>query len=183
MRAIGLMSGTSVDGIDAALVELSGTETDLEVKLLRSETFDYPAALRSQILAVCAGESLSMAAMAQLDDAIAREFAAAAKTIQTAQPDSQPIRFIGSHGQTVFHRPPQTADEQPLGYSLQLGRGSAIAHWSGITTVSNLRVGDLAMGGQGAPLAPRVAYTTRFCTGQAPICGSNGSVSSTPADR
>ena len=156
MRAIGLMSGTSVDGIDAALVELSGTETDLEVKLLRSETFDYPAALRSQILAVCAGESLSMAAMAQLDDAIAREFAAAAKTIQTAQPDPEPIRFIGSHGQTVFHRPPQTANEQPLGYSLQLGRGSAIAHWSGITTVSNFRVGDLAMGGQGAPLVPRV---------------------------
>ncbi len=161
MRAIGLMSGTSVDGIDAALVELSGLETDLRVELLAGETIAYPAALRSQILDVCAGQPLSMAAFAELDDAIAREFARAAQTLRAASPDQAPIAFIGSHGQTVFHRPPaRSASDSSalpdLGYSLQLGRGSAIAHWSGITTVSNFRLGDLAVGGQGAPLVPRV---------------------------
>ncbi|TAD78884.1 MAG: anhydro-N-acetylmuramic acid kinase [Oscillatoriales cyanobacterium] len=152
MRAIGLMSGTSVDGIDAALVELSGQETDLRVELIAAETFDYSATVRSRILQVCAGESLSMAALAALDDAIAQEFAQAALRLR----GDRPVDLIGSHGQTVFHRPPGVSSQQPLGYSLQLGRGSAIAHWSGITTVSNFRVGDLAVGGQGAPLVPRV---------------------------
>lgn len=152
MRAIGLMSGTSVDGIDAALVELSGQETDLRVELLAAETVDYSASVRSRILQVCAGEPLSMAEMAALDDAIAQEFAQAALRLQ----GDRPVDFIGSHGQTVFHRPPTAGPAHPLGYSLQLGRGSAIAHWSGITTVSNFRIGDLAVGGQGAPLVPRV---------------------------
>jgi anhydro-N-acetylmuramic acid kinase len=152
MRAIGLMSGTSVDGIDAALVELSGQETDLQVDLLAAETIEYSPAVRSRILAVCAGEPLPIVEMAALDDAIAREFAQAALRLQ----GDRPVDFIGSHGQTVFHRPPKAAATQPLGYSLQLGRGSAIAHWSGITTVSNFRIGDLAVGGQGAPLVPRV---------------------------
>jgi anhydro-N-acetylmuramic acid kinase len=70
-RVVGLISGTSVDGIDAALVEISGTDIDLNVKLLSGATYPYPDALREQILAVCAGMPLSMAELAQLDDAIA----------------------------------------------------------------------------------------------------------------
>lgn len=150
LRVIGLISGTSVDGIDAVLVELSGSKADLQVNLLRGETYPYPSDLRSQILSVCAGEPLSMQALAELDDAIAEVFAAAALDIQAKQ---APVDLIGSHGQTVYHRPPQGSK---LGYSLQLGRGALIAHLTSITTISNFRAADLAVGGQGAPMVPPV---------------------------
>lgn len=159
MHVIGLMSGTSVDGIDAALVEISGLETDLQVKLLAGATYPYPEALRSQILAVSAGEPMSMVEFAALDDAIAEQFAQAALQIQA---EHAPAELIGSHGQTVYHRPPHKDRElnsrpsSPLGYSIQLGRGAAIAHLTRISTVSNFRVADIAAGGQGAPLVPRV---------------------------
>lgn len=152
MRVIGLISGTSVDGIDAALVDLTGTKADLQVRLVRGETYPYPTALRTQILEVCGGASLSMAEFATLDDAIARTFAEAALALQQGE---QPAELIGSHGQTVFHRPPQP-DGTDLGYSLQLGRGALIAHLTGTTTVSNFRAGDIAVGGQGAPLVSAV---------------------------
>ncbi|MBK1990816.1 anhydro-N-acetylmuramic acid kinase [Sphaerospermopsis aphanizomenoides BCCUSP55] len=154
-RVIGLMSGTSVDGIDAALVEIIGKDLDIKVELLAGETYPYPAKLRERILGICAGEAISMAELAELDDAIATVFAQAAQNIQIGHP---PATLIGSHGQTVFHRPPQRDGEnqQSLGYTLQLGRGSVIAHLTGIATVSNFRVADIAAGGQGAPLVPRV---------------------------
>ena len=82
MRVIGLMSGTSVDGIDAVLVEISGTTIDLRVELMAGATYPYPAQLRSQILAVCGGEKLSMLELAELDDEIAQCFALAAISIQ-----------------------------------------------------------------------------------------------------
>ena len=150
MRVIGLMSGTSVDGIDAALVDISGQELDLQVNLIASQTYPYPDALRDQILAVCAGAPLSIEVLAVLDDAIATQFAQAAQSIQTA---FSPIaELIGSHGQTVFHRPPQNN----LGYTLQLGRGAMIAHQTQTNTVSNFRVADMAAGGQGAPLVSKL---------------------------
>ncbi|MBN3895767.1 MAG: anhydro-N-acetylmuramic acid kinase [Nostoc sp. NOS(2021)] len=183
-RVIGLISGTSVDGIDAALVEISGTEFDLKVELLAGVTYPYPAELRERILAVGAGVAISMAELAEIDDAIAQVFAQAAQNIQIGH---QPATLIGSHGQTVYHRPPKggagqageareqgergremlaphssrakhsaTANSTPLGYSLQLGRGALIAYLTGITTVSNFRVADIAIGGHGAPLVPRV---------------------------
>jgi anhydro-N-acetylmuramic acid kinase len=155
MRVIGLMSGTSVDGIDAALVEISGGLPEeglpLQAQLLAGKTFAYPSELRSQILDVCGGAALSMAAMAQLDDAIAQTFATAAQTI--AQ-EFEAVQLIGSHGQTVFHRPPNL--QQPMGYTLQLGRGALIAQLTGVETISNFRVADIALGGQGAPLVPPV---------------------------
>ncbi|MEH1806085.1 MAG: anhydro-N-acetylmuramic acid kinase [Nostoc sp.] len=177
-RVIGLISGTSVDGIDAALVEISGTELDLKVELVAGATYPYPAELRERILAVGAGVAISMAELAEIDDAIAQVFAQAAQNIQIGH---QPATLIGSHGQTVYHRPPKegaggqesraremlnphglnpsyplTALGTPLGYSLQLGRGALIAHLTNITTVSNFRVADIAIGGHGAPLVPRV---------------------------
>ncbi|WP_448513697.1 anhydro-N-acetylmuramic acid kinase [Parathermosynechococcus lividus] len=152
MRVIGLISGTSVDGIDAVLVELQGRQLDLRVQVLNFCTVPYPPELRQQILAVCAAEPLTMAAWSELDDAIATAFATAALTVQTGYP---PAQLIGSHGQTVFHRPP-TGDR--LGHSVQLGRGELIAHRTGIPTVSNFRAQDIALGGQGAPLVPRVDW-------------------------
>ncbi|WP_404783448.1 anhydro-N-acetylmuramic acid kinase [Altericista sp. CCNU0014] len=150
-RIIGLMSGTSVDGIDAVLVDISGTERDLAVDLIAFETYAYRPALRQQILAVCAGSPLSVEALATLDNAIAQAFAEAAIAIQAEQ--SLKADLIGSHGQTVFHRPPQAGQ---LGYSLQLGRGEVIARATGTKTASNFRAADIAVGGQGAPLVPKI---------------------------
>ena len=143
------MSGTSVDGIDTTLVELSGTDGDLKVNLIAGATYPYPTQLREQILAVCGGAGLSMAEFAELDDAIASQFALAAQKIQLGHSAAD---LIGSHGQTVFHRPPQSQ----LGYSLQLGRGAVIANLTGIPTVSNFRAADIGAGGQGAPLVSKV---------------------------
>jgi anhydro-N-acetylmuramic acid kinase len=174
-RVIGLMSGTSVDGIDAALVDIEGRQTDLTVTLIAAETYDYPDRLRQKILSVCAGEALSMAQLADLDDEIARCFAEAALAIQEESGQSQPgqsqpgqsqpgqsqpgqstATLIGSHGQTVFHRPPTQSIAGDLGYSLQLGRGATIAKLTGLTTIANFRAADIAAGGQGAPLVPLV---------------------------
>jgi anhydro-N-acetylmuramic acid kinase len=157
MLVIGLMSGTSVDGIDAALVEIQGTTTDLQVRLLAGETYAYPPELRQRILAVCGGMALTMAELADLDEAIAACFADAALRLQA---DGQRAELIGSHGQTVFHRPPLAATNsdprsQPLGYSQQIGRGAAIARRTGINTIDNFRAADIAAGGQGAPLVPK----------------------------
>lgn len=154
-RVIGLISGTSVDGIDAALVEIIGTDLDLKVELLAGETYPYPPQLRERILGICAGESVSMLELAEIDDAIAHVFAQAAENIQSGH---APATLIGSHGQTVHHRPPcnKGQNQQSLGYSMQLGRGSMIAHLTKINTISNFRVADLAVGGHGAPLVPRV---------------------------
>ncbi|NEQ36305.1 MAG: anhydro-N-acetylmuramic acid kinase [Okeania sp. SIO3I5] len=149
-KVIGLISGTSVDGIDAALVDVTGGQTNLTVELLAAATYPYPENLPSLILDVCSGASLSMAELAELNDTIAQEFATAALTIN--QKYAKKAELIGSHGQTVYHRPPS----QQLGYSLQLGRGEVIANLTGIPTISNFRAADLAAGGQGAPLVPCV---------------------------
>jgi anhydro-N-acetylmuramic acid kinase len=148
-RVIGLISGTSVDGIDAAMVDITGTESDLQVDWIAGTTYPYSETLRQKILAACAGEPLSMAEFAELDDAIAQAFANAALTLQ----GDSPVDLIGSHGQTLYHRPPQNLQ---LGYSLQVGRGAVIAQLTGIPTITNFRAADIAAGGQGAPLVPKV---------------------------
>lgn len=174
-HVIGLMSGTSVDGVDAVFVKLSGHKTDLQVELLAAETYPYPELLRSRILEVISGRPLCLAKLAQLDDRVANIFAQAALNIQ---PENITADLIGSHGQTVFHRPafqdqhsldpellPTAESGSALGYSLQLGRGAVIAALTGIPTVSNFRAADIAAGGQGAPLVPCVdAYLLRHPT-------------------
>jgi anhydro-N-acetylmuramic acid kinase len=157
VKVIGLISGTSVDGIDAALVEVTGRESDLQVELLQGTTHPYPATIRERILAVCSGKPMSLEEIAILDDAIALEFAIAAEQIQAKYPTAE---LIGSHGQTVYHRPPvyQGANGKlsSLGYSWQIGRGEIIANHTGITTVCNFRRADIAAGGQGAPLVSKI---------------------------
>lgn len=152
MKVIGLMSGTSVDGIDAALVEVGGTENELKIELLAGETYPYPPALRTEILAVCGGKPLTMIELADLDEAIAIQFATAARRIQAGGS----AQLIGSHGQTVYHRPPNTRPTSAIGYSLQLGRGELIANLTGIKTIANFRAADIAAGGEGAPLVPKI---------------------------
>ncbi|CCQ53718.1 MULTISPECIES: anhydro-N-acetylmuramic acid kinase [Crocosphaera] len=150
MYCLGLMSGTSVDSIDAALVKITGKELDLNIELLSGINHDYPDKLRATILEVAGGKPLSMEAYAQLDEAIALCFVEAVDKIKQNHPN---IELIGSHGQTVYHRPP---NQENIGYTLQLGRGEIIANLTGITTVNNFRVADIAAGGQGAPLVSKI---------------------------
>ena len=149
MQIIGLMSGTSLDGIDAALTRIQGPPEFMQLELLGFQTYPYPPVLRQKLLNVCAGKAISLEQLASLDDQVAQAFAAAAMTLQE---QFGPAELIGSHGQTIFHRPPNNN----LGCSWQIGRGEAIAHFTGLPTVSNFRSADLAAGGQGAPLVPKV---------------------------
>jgi anhydro-N-acetylmuramic acid kinase len=104
-----------------------------------------------EILAVCAGEARSLQQICELDDLIAESFAQAAIAISDKS-DRKPD-LIGSHGQTVFHRPPVG---NQMGYTVQLGRGAVIAELTGIKTISDFRVADIEAGGQGAPLVPMI---------------------------
>ena len=157
MRIIGLISGTSVDGVDSVIADIEGEGYDLTVTVLGGQTVAYQPTLRQQILDVCGGARLSLADLATLDDAIAHSFAQAAQTLMAAH---GPADLIASHGQTVFHRPSRTTGElvapSSLGYSVQLGRGALIAALAQCPTVSDFRQADIAAGGEGAPLVPPV---------------------------
>lgn len=150
MHVIGLISGTSADGIDGAAVRISGQGYRVSVDFLGGITVPYAAEVRSQILAAAAGDPFSLEDLANLDDAIAQAFAAVAQQLQDQYGKTD---LIASHGQTVFHRPPQGGT---LGYSLQLGRGEAIADLTNRPVVSSFRQADIAVGGHGAPLVPPV---------------------------
>lgn len=157
MRIIGLISGTSVDGIDAALVDICGSGYDLSLQLVDTCRHPYPDSLRQSILKVCSGQAITLEALAELDDVVGQTFAAAAQALGKAHPS---IDLIASHGQTVFHRPLPLGNQQQgkpgLAYSLQLGRGSVIAELTGLPIINNFRQGDINVGGEGAPLVSLV---------------------------
>ena len=141
---IGLMSGTSSDAIDAALVQFSDTGCELVSTL--AATLDAPIVDRIQ--RAVDGTADRISDISELDALLAQAFADTALRLK-AQARVDQITAIGSHGQTVRHRP-----RGCLPYTVQLGSGSRIAALTGITTVSDFRTADLALGGQGAPLVP-----------------------------
>ncbi|MEO7430676.1 MAG: anhydro-N-acetylmuramic acid kinase [Dokdonella sp.] len=143
---LGLISGTSADGIDAAIVRF---EPHLEV--LATNTSPYPADLRERLLDLAKGHaSISLDDYGHLDVAIGECFATAALCVmRTAGVDARSIAAIGSHGQTVCHRP---TGAHP--FTLQIGDPNVIAERTGVVTVGDFRRADIAAGGQGAPLLP-----------------------------
>jgi anhydro-N-acetylmuramic acid kinase len=144
---LGLISGTSADGIDAALVRF----TDGRPSLVAGLTHPWDETLRQRILAVAQDEiRLDLDAYGQLDVAVGRAFADAAQAVvRKAGVAASDVSAIGSHGQTIRHRP---AGELP--FTLQIGDPSVIAERTGIDTVADFRRADVAAGGQGAPLVP-----------------------------
>ncbi len=146
---LGLISGTSADGIDAALVRF---ENDTP-QLVDALTHPWPDALRSHILAIAQDEArLDLDAYGRLDVAIGQCFAdAAARLLARNEGIRSAVRAIGSHGQTLRHRP---SGEHP--FTLQVGDPSVIAERCGIDVVADFRRADVAAGGQGAPLLPAV---------------------------
>jgi anhydro-N-acetylmuramic acid kinase len=144
---LGLISGTSADGIDAVLVDFE----DDQPHLLHGLTHPWPDELRGEILAVAQGEAqVDLDRLGRLDVAMGRSFADAAQRLlrETAVSPGQ-VRAIGSHGQTLRHRP-----DGDLPFTMQLGDASVIAECCGIDVVADFRRADVAAGGQGAPLLP-----------------------------
>lgn len=157
---IGLMSGTSMDAIDAALVDLS----DSSIRLIHKQAYPLPATLRQRIhQVVIAPEGGSLDEALALDHELGALFARCSlDLLQSSAIPTSRIRALGCHGQTVRHRPsaaPQT--------TLQLGDPNLIAALTGITTVSDFRRADMAHGGQGAPLAP-IFHQALFAQGGQP---------------
>lgn len=148
---LGLMSGTSADGIDAALVRFEGEGRALRCQLVHGRTFAWDEATRTRLVALGQGaDTVSLDALGALDATVALAFAdAALALLQDAGVPRGRVRAIGSHGQTIRHRP--QADPP---FTWQLGDGHVIAERSGIDTVADFRRRDVAAGGQGAPLMP-----------------------------
>jgi anhydro-N-acetylmuramic acid kinase len=150
-RVVGLMSGTSADGTDAALCEISGCGTGTRARVLAHRTLPYPRGLRERIFAL--GEA-DTAELCDMDVLLGEAFAEAARTIcATAGVALEEVDLIGSHGQTAAHRPRSAGK---LGATLQIGESAVIAERTGRPVISDFRVRDMAAGGEGAPLVPLV---------------------------
>lgn len=153
MLIVGLMSGTSLDGADAALVEIDGTSTEeVQWRLRHSVTLPYDDSRRALIHdAILAGTADALCTLhADVGEWLAE---AALRVCADAGVRIEQVDAIGSHGQTVWHRPPENGRR---GATLQLGCPATIAERTGCAVVSDFRTRDVAAGGHGAPLVPWV---------------------------
>lgn len=157
---IGIMSGTSADGVDAALVRARGSGESLSWRLLRHETLQYSVKVRDLILKSSEPGSGDAASLCRLNVLLGELFARAAVHVAAqAGLDLKAVDLIGSHGQTVRHLPdPLTITGIAVRSSLQIGEPAVIAERTGCMTVANFRARDLAAGGQGSPLDSYVDY-------------------------
>ena len=160
LLVLGLMSGTSADGIEAALVRISGAPPNLKSNLEGLASLPIPKPIRQKILQIAEGTPIPAAEISQLNFRLGALFAEAA--ISTCKKLHVPISrldLIASHGQTIFHQgPPIPYLGAATSSTLQIGEPSIIAARTGITTIGDFRPADMAAGGQGAPLVPFADY-------------------------
>jgi anhydro-N-acetylmuramic acid kinase len=156
MRVAGLMSGTSVDGVDVAVVDI----TKQKVKLCAFDVFPYPNALRSEILSLCNIESARLDNVCHCNFVLGEVFAdAIIKLCSQSSISLSSIDLVGSHGQTIYHNPRgKRYSKKTIHSTLQIGEPSVIAQRTGVTTVADFRPRDMAAGGEGAPLVPYADY-------------------------
>ena len=160
MLVLGMMSGTSVDGIDISLVRVSGAPPNLQINLLNHTSVAFPPTIRKEILRVAEQNPVTSGELSQLHFRLGHIYAdAALAACKKFRISPNNVDLIGNHGQTIFHQ------GNPIPYlgartasTLQIGEGSIIAARTGITTVSDFRPADLALGGNGAPLVPFADY-------------------------
>lgn len=146
------MSGTSADGIDAVLLSV---DTAGNSSLTATHRHDLGRSLKSAISDLCLSGNHEIDRLGDLDRRLGCKFAEAIKTLlQNAHLQSHQISAVGSHGQTVRHRPTGTAGNGTAAFTLQIGDPNTIAEITGITTVADFRRRDIAAGGEGAPLVP-----------------------------
>jgi len=160
MLVLGMMSGTSADGIDVALARISGAPPKVKAKLLGNTPVKLPAALRMEILRVAEQQPITAGALSQLNFRLGELLASAVLTAcRHFEMSPSKIDLLGSHGQTIFHEGrPIPYFGSPTASTLQIGEPSVIAALTGITTVGDFRPADIALGGQGAPLVPYADY-------------------------
>jgi len=170
---IGLMSGTSKDGIDAALVKLQGSGLDTKIELIKFICVEYGADVRSRLDNLA--KECTLKEISELNFIIGDEFAKAAlDVIKEAGVNPSDVDLIGSHGQTVFHNPPSYKDGTPS--TLQIGEIDVIAEKTGITTVGDFRTRDIAAGGEAAPLVPYLDYLLFRKPGKVSIAQNIGGI-------
>ena len=157
---VGLMSGTSLDGVDAALVRIVRSEQDCSVQLKHFITNPYPEEVRQALLRVASGQPVPAGFISHLGVLLGRLYSEAVKDVCRA--DGVPLDrldLIGSHGQTIFHQSdPGDFCGRQVASTLQIGEAAVLVEETGVTTVSDFRPGDMAAGGTGAPLIPLVDF-------------------------
>lgn len=148
---IGVMSGTSLDGVDTALVAFEAGEHQASAPhLLATDAYPMPEGLKSALLDVCLGQATTLVQIGQLDHQLGHLFADAVnQLLEKAGIEASAVTAVGNHGQTVFHQPD---GDHP--FTMQLGDANVVAAKTGVTTVADFRRKDMALGGQGAPLVP-----------------------------
>lgn len=153
MLAVGLMSGTSLDGVDTVLCEISGQDESTKVKQLYFKTYDIPESLRTKIRKCCSRELIPVDLICSLNFELGYLFADSVKSLcKDANVKLEDLSFVASHGQTIFHIPKAYDDYVPS--TLQIGEAAIIANECKTKVISNFRVMDMAVGGEGAPLVP-----------------------------
>lgn len=153
LRCLGLMSGMSMDGIDAAIVDINYKNGNFSFKCIDFTTYPYSAKLKKNILALGYSDSnkVSLAKASEYNMIFGGLFGKAANKLMKKNPGKK-VDVIGSHGQTVYY-----SNKTPVS-TVQIGEASVIAQMTGVTTVSDIRQADIAAGGLGAPLAPTFHY-------------------------
>jgi anhydro-N-acetylmuramic acid kinase len=153
MIVAGIMSGTSGDGINVALVQCVGRGFKARMKLLAHEEFAYPAAVRETILTMMNAPAASVADLARLNFLLGELYARA--VLATLKKHDMRCDLIGCHGQTLYHQgEPQAFLGRKLAVTWQTGESAVIAARTGLPVVSDFRTADMAAGGKGAPLVP-----------------------------
>lgn len=157
---VGLMSGTSMDGIDSALVLIKNNGVDTEIDLISFHTFPYPDRLRDELLAISQAGQGTVDKICWLNFIVGQCFADAVLDIcSLSQFDISEVDLIGSHGQTIHHLPDEIKYYNKVTRStMQIGEPAVIANRTGCVTVANFRSADMTLGGQGAPLVPYFDY-------------------------
>jgi anhydro-N-acetylmuramic acid kinase len=173
---VGLMSGTSADGIDAAVVRLRDSSDGRSFELLSFLNNPYSRAIADRVLS---GANATARELTEFDAMLGRLFAAAAAdAIAAARLTPSDIDVIGSHGQTIFHQPPRSG--QP-GATMQLGCPAVIAATLDVPVVADFRARDMALGGQGAPLVPLVDHLLFARRGEARVLLNIGGLANVSA--
>jgi anhydro-N-acetylmuramic acid kinase len=157
MTVAGIMSGTSADGIDVAVVEIAAGKQQPKITLLAHEGFAFPAALRRAVLAAMDAASTSTAELARLNWRLGIAYAEAVNA--TLERHTVKLDLIGCHGQTLYHQPRAASYAgRRFGCTWQLGEPAVLAAAAGVPVISNFRPADMLAGGQGAPLVPLLDY-------------------------
>ncbi len=153
MYAVGLMSGTSLDGIDAVLCEINGCKNETKVNMLAFNTYDLPEEIKHKIKKACDPVQSSTDLICSLNFELGYLFSKSVKLIcNEANFPLSKLDFVASHGQTIYHQP--VSDETHVSSTLQIGEAAVIAYECGVDVISNFRVMDMAAKGEGAPLVP-----------------------------